>query len=98
VPETEAEAVAFVVAKAIGLNASTSVAYIQLYQGDAELLIESLEIVQQTASLILSAIQPPDELRTSASLSPCSSFPNTEAAPCAAPYQIVSGTNSYPSH
>jgi hypothetical protein len=80
VRETEAEAVAFVVAKAVGLNASPSVAYIQLYQGDAELLIESLEIVQQTASLILSAIQP-DEFRTAVSQFPSSSFPNIEAAP-----------------
>jgi hypothetical protein len=78
VRETEAEAVAFVVAKAVGLNASTSIAYIQLYHGDAELLIESLEIVQRTASLILSAIQP-DQFRTSAS-----QFPSTEAAPSAA--------------
>jgi hypothetical protein len=57
VRETEAEAVAFVVAKAIGLNANTSASYIQLYHGNAELLMESLEVVQQTASVILSAIQ-----------------------------------------
>ena len=57
VRETEAEAVAFVVSKAIGLNASTSASYIQLYHGNAELLMESLEVVQQTASVILSAIQ-----------------------------------------
>jgi antirestriction protein ArdC len=66
VRETEAEAVAFVVARAVGLNASTSICYIQLYHGDAELLIESLEIVQQTASLILSALHS-DEIRTPAS-------------------------------
>ncbi len=57
VRETEAEAVAFVVSKAIGLNATTSAAYIQLYHGNAELLLESLEVVQQTASVILAAIQ-----------------------------------------
>jgi hypothetical protein len=78
VRETEAEAVAFVVAKAVGLNASTSVAYIQLYHGDAELLIESLEIIQRTASLILSAIQP-EQFRASESQFPSSSFP-TETA------------------
>ena len=33
--------------------------YIQLYHGNAELLAESLEIVQRTASAILTAIQPP---------------------------------------
>ncbi len=57
VRETEAEAVAFVVSKAIGLNANTSAAYIQLYHGNAELLMESLEVVQQAASVILSAVQ-----------------------------------------
>jgi hypothetical protein len=79
VRETEAEAVAFVVARAVGLNAYTSVAYIQLYRGDAELLIESLEIVQQTASLILSAIHP-EESRASVPQSSNSSIPSTEAA------------------
>ena len=39
--ETEAEAVAFVVSKAIGLNPNTSASYIQLYHGNAELLIEA---------------------------------------------------------
>jgi antirestriction protein ArdC len=78
VRETEAEAVAFVVARAVGLNAGTSVAYIQLYHGDAELLIESLEVVQQTASQILSAIQP-EQFRTST----CQ-VSNTEAASGAA--------------
>jgi len=56
--ELEAEAVAFVVSKAIGLNPTSSANYIQLYRGDAELLLECLEIIQRTASRILSAIQP----------------------------------------
>ena len=50
VKETEAESVAFVVAKAIGLETGTASAdYIQLYRGDAKLLQESLEVVQRTA-------------------------------------------------
>lgn len=57
VRETEAEAVAFVVSNAIGLNPSSSADYIHLYHGDAQLLLESLEVVQRTASIILSAIQ-----------------------------------------
>jgi hypothetical protein len=57
VRETEAEAVAFVVAKAIVLNPASSASYIQLYHGNAELLIESLEVVQQTAAVILAAIE-----------------------------------------
>jgi pimeloyl-ACP methyl ester carboxylesterase len=59
--ETEAEAVAFVVAKAIGLDAASSADYIQLYHGNAELLMESLEMVQQTATVILAAIAPKSE-------------------------------------
>jgi hypothetical protein len=54
--ETEAEAVAFVVCKAIGLNPASSASYIQLYHGNAELLMESLEMVQRTAAVILAAI------------------------------------------
>jgi antirestriction protein ArdC len=62
VRETEAEAIAFVVSKAIGLSANTSASYIQLYHGNAELLMESLEMVQQTAGVILSAIQPEETI------------------------------------
>ena len=58
VRETEAEAVAFVVGKAIGLTTSTASAdYISLYHGNAALLMESLEAVQQTAAVILSALK-----------------------------------------
>jgi antirestriction protein ArdC len=56
VRETEAEAVAFVVSKAIGLNLASS-DYIQLYHGNAELLMESLEVVQQTSAVILAALK-----------------------------------------
>ncbi len=57
VRETEAEAIAFVVSKAIGLNPASSANYIQLYHGNAELLMESLEVVQQTSAVILAAIK-----------------------------------------
>jgi hypothetical protein len=57
--ELEAEAVAFVVGKAVGLrNENASADYIQLYQGNASLLAESLEVIQQTANVILSALEP----------------------------------------
>ena len=60
VRETEAEAVAFVVGKAVGLvNEEASASYIQLYKGNASLLAESLEVIQQTASVILAALEPP---------------------------------------
>ena len=62
VRETEAEAVAFVVGKAIGLvTGSASADYINLYHGNASLLAESLEVVQQTANFILAALEPPME-------------------------------------
>jgi hypothetical protein len=54
--ETEAEAVAFVVANAIGLQAtSASADYITLWNGDAALLAQSLEIIQRTAVQIITA-------------------------------------------
>jgi hypothetical protein len=62
VRETEAEAVAFVVGKAVGLvTGSASADYIQLYHGNASLLAESLEVIQQTAAVILAALEPPIE-------------------------------------
>jgi hypothetical protein len=42
-----------------GLETGTgSSDYIQLYRGDANLLKESLEVVQRTANVILGAISP----------------------------------------
>jgi len=58
VKETEAEAVAFVVGKAVGLKVGTASAdYIHLYHGNTSLLAESLEVVQQTSAVILAALQ-----------------------------------------
>lgn len=55
--ETEAEAVAFIVCSAIGLDmGSASQDYIGLYGGDAKLLSQSLEYVQRTATKILNAV------------------------------------------
>jgi hypothetical protein len=62
VKETEAEAVAFVIGKAVGLQTGTASAdYIHLYHGNASLLAESLEVIQQTSGIILAALQPPTE-------------------------------------
>jgi len=59
VRETEAEAVAFVIAKAVGLETgSASADYIHLYHGNASLLAESLEVIQQTSAVILAALEP----------------------------------------
>lgn len=57
VKELEAEAVAFVVCKAIGLDPGTSSSdYIQLYAGDKEMLMQSLDFIQKTASFILDGL------------------------------------------
>jgi len=57
VRETEAEAVAFVVGQAIGLEmGKASSDYIQMYDGNTNLLAESLEFIQRTAGVILGAI------------------------------------------
>jgi hypothetical protein len=60
VRETEAEAIAFVVGKTIGLSTGRASAdYIHLYHGNASLLAESLEVIQCTSAMILSAIESP---------------------------------------
>jgi antirestriction protein ArdC len=57
VRETEAEAVAYVVCQAIGLETGTAAAdYIQLHRGDAKLLLESLNYVRLAAGRILDGI------------------------------------------
>ncbi|HKS82908.1 MAG TPA: hypothetical protein VJR23_15500 [Candidatus Acidoferrales bacterium] len=56
--ETEAEAVAFVVCSATGLETGSAAQdYIGLYGGDAKPLGNSLERVQRTATHILNAIR-----------------------------------------
>jgi len=59
VRETEAEAVAYVVAEGVGLSAnSASSNYIQLYRGDKDTLEMSLAAIQKTATTILSGLFP----------------------------------------
>ena len=59
VRETEAEAVAFIVCSAIGLDVnSASADYVLLHGGDKATLAESLALIQPTASVILQAIEP----------------------------------------
>src|ERR1700756_905893 len=54
VRETEAEATAFVVCQAVGLETGSAASdYIQLWNGDAQLLTESLGYIRQTTSAIL---------------------------------------------
>ena len=56
--ETEAEAVAFVVCQAIGLDTNSAAAdYIKLYNGDRATLSASLQFIQSTATEILTALE-----------------------------------------
>ena len=57
VRETEAEAVAFVVCEASGLESSTASSdYIQLYRGDKEMLLGSMKRIHRTAGEIIRGI------------------------------------------
>jgi antirestriction protein ArdC len=71
VRETEAEAVAFVVCQAIGLEAINAAAdYTHLYQGSKETLLESLQRIRQAAAEIIGAITKKEsaEVRTGAAV------------------------------
>lgn len=55
--ELEAEAVAYVVGEAVGLDAADAARdYIQLYRGNREALAASLQRIQATAAIILSMV------------------------------------------
>ena len=55
--ETEAEAVAHVVCQALGLETlEHSADYIQLYNGDVEVLVKSMDHIQKTSAQILEGI------------------------------------------
>ena len=56
--ETEAEAVAHVVCQALGLDTlEHSADYIQLYNGDADVLVKAMDHIQKTAAEILEGIR-----------------------------------------
>jgi hypothetical protein len=55
--ELEAETVAFIVGEAVGLDvAASSRDYIQMYRGDRDALMASLDRIRSTAATILSAV------------------------------------------
>ena len=58
--ETQAEAVAYVVSRGIGLETNTAAAadYIKLYNGDKKAFGESLAVIQKTSSAILDELLP----------------------------------------
>ncbi len=72
VREAEAEAVAFVVCHGIGLDTNTASSdYIQLYNGDKETLVKSLERIQRTAAEILGAVTDGESEGETAGERPC---------------------------
>lgn len=61
VRELEAEAVAFVVSRAVGLDAiQHATDYIQLYSGDKEMLMASLDHIQHVAAMIITSLASQD--------------------------------------
>jgi len=57
VRETEAEVTAFVICHAVGLETCSAASdYIQLWNGDVQVLTESLDYIRQAASQILAAL------------------------------------------
>lgn len=58
VRETEAEAVAYVVCRAVGLECSTRASdYIQLWSGDDKILLQSLELIRMVSSKIIAELE-----------------------------------------
>ena len=56
--ETEAEAVAYVVNRTVGLEGSAkSVDYIQLWNGDEAVLLQSLECIRDVSSRIITELE-----------------------------------------
>ncbi len=65
VRETQAEAVAFVVCRGVGLETNTAAAdYIALYNVDKKTLAESLSAIQNTSSRILEELLPERRMTT----------------------------------
>jgi hypothetical protein len=64
VRETQAEAVAFVVCRGVGLETNTAAAdYIALYNGDKGTLAKSLSVIQETSAKILGDLFPEELAR-----------------------------------
>jgi antirestriction protein ArdC len=90
VRETEAEAIAFVVSQTIGLDAGNAAAdYIHLYNGDAAVLAESLEVIQRTSALILSAIETPEVVQVPTEEKPAEQSTTTQDATDAALAEVA---------
>ena len=94
VRETEAEAVAFIVGQAVGLEMGTASSdYIQIYAGNAALLAESLEVIQRTSATILRAICPENAEQPNSSQRPAKAPVPERACATAAPARALTLDN-----
>ena len=93
VKETQAEAVAYVVCRGVGLQTNTAASdYIKLYNGDKKTLADSLADIQETSSKILDELVPEqqraiqrDKVPTSTQSMPASQAHPVQAPPVATP-------------
>jgi antirestriction protein ArdC len=78
--ETQAEAVAYVITRGVGLDTRTAAAdYIALYNGNAKTLAESLAAIQEASSAILNELLAED--RVTAAQTRSASLEQTDTAP-----------------
>lgn len=90
VRETQAEAVAFVVGHAVGLESNNAAAdYIALYNGDKKTLTESLSVIQETSARILDELLP-EERRTPSAKNSEQPKPAAPEPPAPIPQEPVS--------
>ncbi len=90
VRETQAEAVAFVVCQAVGLESNNAASdYIALYNGDKKTLAESLSVIQETSAKILDELLP-EERRTPSAQSSEQPKQATPSPPAPTPQEPVS--------
>src|SRR2546422_9769130 len=76
--ETQAEAVAYVVSRGVGLETNTAAAdYIALYNGDKKTLAESLSVVQETSAKILGELLPDKRMTAPEQKPPSLTTPET---------------------
>ncbi len=87
VRETEAEAVGFVVSRAIGLECTThSADYIRLYRGNVETLTESMQAIQRVSADLIRELQQNQPLGGTSLMHPPK---NTVSSPRVAPPEMA---------
>jgi antirestriction protein ArdC len=80
VRETQAEAVAYVVSRGVGLETNSAAAdYIALYNGGKKVLTESLSAIQESSSRILDELLPKHQLTPARETRPEKAFVDTPA-------------------